>query len=111
VSYVGKLTEEQRQAIYAAVSSYLYTSAKAVAAWIAGMFGIYYHEKHLVKMLESLGFRYKKTQLVPSKAEAQVQKVHVAAFEQLMAEKQEDTVVFFYDGTHPQFNIRLVYGM
>jgi transposase len=42
---VGKLTEEQRQAIYAAVSSYLYTSAKTVAAWIACTFGVHPHEK------------------------------------------------------------------
>jgi transposase len=50
---VGKLTEEQRQAIYAAVSSYLYTSAKAIAAWIACTFGVHYHEKPVVKWLHS----------------------------------------------------------
>jgi transposase len=53
VPYVGKLTEEQRQAIYAAVSSYLYTSAKAVTAWIACTFGVHYHEKPVVKWLHS----------------------------------------------------------
>jgi hypothetical protein len=31
---------------------------------------------------------------VPDKADAQAQEAHVAAFEQLMAEKQEDTIVF-----------------
>jgi transposase len=114
VPYVGKLTQEQREAIRAEVSSRLYTSARAVAAWIECKFGIHYHEKHVVKLLHSLGFRYKKTQVVPGKADAQAQEAHVAAFEQLMAEKQEDTVVFFNDGacngTHPQFNARPEYG-
>ena len=110
VPYVGKLTEEQRKAIYEEVSSCLYTSARAVAAWIACKFGIHYHEKHVVKLLHNLGFRYKKTQVVPGKADAAAQQAHVAAFEQLMAEKQDDTVVFFNDGVHPQFNTRPEYG-
>jgi hypothetical protein len=51
---------------------------------------------------------------VPGKADAQSQEVHVAACEQLMAEKQDDTVVFFNDsacnGAHPQFNTNPEYG-
>lgn len=110
VPYVGKLTQEQREVIRAEVSSRLYTSARAVAAWIECTFGIHYHEKHVVKLLHSLGFRYKKTQVVPGKADAQAQEAHVAAFEQLMAEKQDDTIVFFNDGAHPQFNTNPEYG-
>ncbi|WP_448518292.1 winged helix-turn-helix domain-containing protein [Rhodoflexus sp.] len=67
VPYAGKLTEEQRKAIYEEVSSRLYASARAVAAWIAYKFGIHYHEKHVVKLSHNLGFRYKKTQVVPAK--------------------------------------------
>ncbi|WP_250631888.1 IS630 family transposase [Rhodoflexus caldus] len=118
VPYVGKLTEEQREAIRTEVSSRLYISARAVAAWIECTFGIHYHEKHVVKLLHSLGFRYKKTQVVPGKADAQAQEAHIAAFEQLMAEKNENTVVFFNDGAcngacngaHPQFNTNPEYG-
>jgi transposase len=54
--YVGKLTEEQRQAIYAAVSSYLYTSAKAVTAWIACTFGVHPHEKTCGQVAAQLRF-------------------------------------------------------
>jgi transposase len=114
VPYVGKLTKEQRETIRAEVSSCLYTSDRAVAAWIECRFGIHYHEKHVVKLLHRLGFRYKKTQVVPRKADAQAQEAYVAAFEQLMAEKQDDTIVFFNDGacngTHPQFNTHPEYG-
>lgn len=110
VPYAGKMTDEQLKALHEEVCSYLYTSAKAVAAWIESTYGIHYHEKHVVKILHSLGFRYKKTQIVPGKADAQAQQAHVAAFDQLMAEKQDDTLVFFNDGVHPQFNTRPEYG-
>ena len=108
--YTGKMTQEQLEAVYQEVSSHLYTSAKALAVWIERVFGIHYHEKHVVKILHSLGFVYKKTQIVPGKADAQAQQAHVAAFEQLMADKQDDTLVFFNDGVHPQFNTRPEYG-
>lgn len=107
---VGRLTEEQLRAVHAEVCSRLYTSAGAVAAWLERTFGVRYHEKHVAKLLHGLGFRYKKTQLVPGKADAAAQEAHVAAFEQLMAEKRDDTVVFFNDGVHPQFNTRPEHG-
>jgi hypothetical protein len=52
-------------------------------------------KKYVVKILHSLGFHYQQTQIVPGKADAQAQQAHVAAFKQLMAEKQDDTLVFF----------------
>jgi transposase len=110
VPCAGKLDEGQRRAVHDEVSSRLYTSARAVADWIEQGFGVRYHEKHVAKLLRGLGFRYKKTRLVPGKADAGAQRAHVAAFEELMAGKEGDTVVFFNDGVHPQFNTRPEYG-
>lgn len=106
----GKLTEEQRKAVYEEVASQPYTSAVAVAAWIECEFGVHYHEKHVARLLHRMGFRYKKTRVVPGKADAGAQEAHVAAFERLMADKDADTLVFFNDGVHPQFNTRPEYA-
>jgi transposase len=109
-AYEGKLNGEQEEAIKKEVSSFLYLSSGEVAAWVLLQFGIKYSSRGMVKVLRRLGFVYKKTKHVPSKADVERQKAFLAEFESFMAEKGEDTLVFFNDGVHPQHNTRPEHG-
>lgn len=110
VAFSGLLSDAQLLRLKEEVSEHLYLCAREVGAWIKEQFGVQYHEKHVVKILRSLGFVYKKTKLVPGKADIAKQQAYIEDFEKLMAEKGPDTVVFFNDGVHPQFNTRSEYA-
>lgn len=109
VAYSGKLSEEQELHLTQEVAEYLYLSSKEVAAYILREFGIAYADKGVVKLLHRLGFSYKKTKQVPAKANRSEQEEFVKELNEVL-EKEPDTVVYFNDGVHPQYNTRPEYG-
>lgn len=57
-----------------------------------------------VPTLQRAGFVYKKTTLVPGKAEPEQQKYFIEQYHQLKNEKSPADKIFFMDSTHPQRN-------
>jgi transposase len=106
----SRLSQAQHEVLYQHVSTHFYNSARAVGAWIKVTFGVSYHCKHMVKLLHELGFVYKKTRLVPGESDLSVQETYLEGFNEMMANKSADTLVFFNDGVHPQFNTHPEYG-
>ncbi len=109
VAYAGKLNEKQEKELAKEVEENLYLSSKEVVAYILRKFGIPYTEKGVVKLLHRLGFSYKKTKQVPAKAKSEEQQSFIEEFTALL-ENEPDTVVYFNDGVHPQYNTRPEYG-
>lgn len=109
VDYSGKLTQEQETKLVREVSENLYLTSKEVTAYILRTYGISYTDKGVVKLLHRLGFSYKKTKQVPAKAKSADQKAFVEELNELL-EKDQDTVIYFNDGVHPQYNTRPEYG-
>lgn len=110
VSFSSKLTEHQLEQLREEVSSCLYNNAKDIKFWIKYHFRVDYHVKQVVKLLHKLGYVYKKTKIVPGKANKEAQEKFIAEFEQLMKQKPAKTKVFFNDGVHPRFTTRSDYG-
>lgn len=106
VAYQGKLNEAQKAALVAEVEANFYLTAKQVSKWIQDSYSIQLSPSAIARLLGQLGFSYKKTKLVPAKADAAKQEAHIKDFEALMANKPADTLVFFNDGVHPQHNTR-----
>jgi transposase len=67
LDFSGKLSEDQEVQTVKEEEN-LYWSARAAAAYILSVFGITYTDKGVVKLLHRSGFSYKRTQLVPAKA-------------------------------------------
>lgn len=109
VDYSGKLSEDQEVHLIKEVEENLYLSAKEVAAFILRVFGITYTDKGVVKLLHRLGFSYKKTKQVPAKANGASQEVFIEELTALL-DQEPETVVYFNDGVHPQYNTRPEYG-
>lgn len=109
VAYSGKLSEAQEEQLIKEVSENLYLTSKEVAAYILREFGVAYVDKGVVKLLHRLGFSYKKTKQVPAKANRSQQEAFVNELNDLL-DKEPNTVVYFNDGVHPQYNTRPEYG-
>ena len=73
VTCSSKLTERQLGQLTEEVSTSLYKNAKDIKFWIKFQFGVDYHIKQVVKILHKLGFVYKKTKIVPGKANKEAQ--------------------------------------
>lgn len=110
VGYQGRLNEKQEQLLKEEVSTHLYTTAKEVCLWILHTFGFEYSHQGVAKLLHRLGFVFKKAKHVPGFADVEKQKEHLAQFEAFMAQKDENSVVYFNDGVHPMHNTRPEYG-
>lgn len=108
--YSGKLSEEQKARLITELRQNLYINSQEVADYIKQSFGISYTCEAIVKMLHRLGFVYKKTRLVPSKADTEKQEEFVEELQKLLKELDENEVVYFNDAVHPQHNTRADYG-
>ena len=106
-SYKGgesKLNTDQEAELKAHVSDKTYHSATAVVAYVEKTYGIKYTTKGMVHLLNRLGFTYKKTKLVPGKADAERQLKFVKEYRELKDSKDDDDEILFMDGVHPQHN-------
>lgn len=110
VSYSGQLTEEEEQDLLLEVRERLYINSKQVAAFIQQEYGVQYSLSAVVKLLNRLGFTYKKTKGVGIKADREAQEAFVEELSELLAQEDENQVVYFNDAVHPQHNTRPDYG-
>ncbi len=110
VAYSGQLTEDEEQQLLGEVRQRLYLNSKQVAAYIENEFGIRYSLSAVVKLLHRLGFTYKKTKGVGVKADREAQEQFVQELSKLLAQEDENQVVYFNDAVHPQHNTRPDYG-
>lgn len=110
VAYSGKLTQAQEVELIRELSDNLYISSKEAAAYILHTFGVKYTSQGVVKLLHRLGFVYKKTTAVPSKADAKAQEEFIKKLHALLKKLGPEEVVYFNDGVHPQHNTRADYG-
>ena len=110
MAYSGQLTEDEEQQLLAEVRERLYITSKQVAAYIESAFGVRYSLSAVVKLLHRLGFTYKKTKGVGIKADREAQKKFVEELNELLAQENDNQVVYFNDAVHPQHNTRPDYG-
>jgi transposase len=110
VRYEGKLTAEQEAELDEQLQHKLCRTAKEVAAVIEERFSVKYTPAGVVALLKRLGFVYKKTTLVGSKADSSQQEAFLAEMQELLEGCKHADVVYFSDAVHPQHNTRASYG-
>ena len=109
-AYSGKLTEEQEAQLKQELRQNLYICSQEVVDYVEHTFGVIYTCEGMVKLLHRLEFVYKKSKAVPCKADPKKQKEFVGELHKLLAELDDDEVVYFNDAVHPQHNTRPDYG-
>jgi len=88
----------------------LYLSAKAVAYWVKETFGVSYTESGMTAVLRRLGYVYKKSRLVPGKADREAQTQFLETYDHIRNLQGQDDPIYFMDATHPQHHPVLAGG-
>ncbi len=111
VPYQGRLDSEQLGLLEDEVIAWdLFHLHSNSIEWISKSFGIDYCESAVLSILKKLDFVYKKTSVVPGKADIEEQERFLAELEPFLAEIEPNEVVFFMDAVHPQHNTRSDYA-
>ncbi len=108
--YWGKLNSFQLAKLSKELNTNLYQTTTEIVAWILKEFKVEYNSQGLVYLLHRLGFVYKQTKLIPSKANAEAQKEFLSKFYELQENLKDNEVIYFGDGVHPQHNTKLANG-
>jgi len=105
------LTPEQLRALGAELDARLYMTAKAVCGFVERTFSVEYTPHAMAKLLKRLGFVYKMPKKVPAKANEDAQRTFVdETLGPLMKAADDDTPLYFVDGTHPSYTAHAAYG-
>jgi len=108
VPYSGKLTADQEEQLAEHIDNYLYEDVKPVIVWVNEHFGVKYKASGMRDLLHQLGFVYKQTKAVASRADEERQLEFLE--EELPGILQEvearDAVVYYSDGCHPTHNTK-----
>jgi transposase len=108
--YEGLLTPEKQAQLKTEMSQYLYVTTSEVKEFIRHEFAIDMACSSISKMLDRLGFSYKKTRLVPGKADPVKQSGWVEEFQKTISQLAENEIVIFIDAVHPMHNTKSEYG-
>lgn len=96
----SKLTKEQEGELKKHLEKVHYTSAKAVASYIYETYKVEYTITGVQKLLQRLGFSYKKTTPIPGKADVQRQEEFLMRYEKIKQELEPGDKVYFVDAVH-----------
>jgi transposase len=107
---IGKLTNEQKQLVTAYVQSNICHSSLKILTYIKDTFNIEYKPDSVIALLHRLGFVYKKTRLVPSKADLQLQETFIEEFKEIEQNLPKNEIILFGDGVHPHHNTESTYA-
>lgn len=111
--YFGKmqiLSSEEKSWLKSHVAANLYTRASDIA-W-----SLYKETKKklsirtITRNLNQLGFSYKKTKLVPGKADHNEQNKFINFYNKLKADKSKEDCIYFVDSMHPTHNVESGYA-
>jgi transposase len=107
---VGKLNEEQKVLIKTYVQTNIFHSSLKVLDYIKSTFGIEYKPDSVIALLHRLGFVYKKTKLIPSKADLAKQDEFIKEYKKIEQNLPENELILFGDGVHPHHNTESTYA-
>lgn len=106
----AKLTGAQEQELDAHLEEHLYSTAAEVCEHVRETYGIPYTVDGMRHLLRRLKFVFKKTKLIPGKADAEKQRAFLQQYEKMKVEKGKDDEICFLDGVHPQHNSKPANG-
>lgn len=87
-----------------------YLTVDAIIAHVKQTYGVSYSLTGMNGLLHRLNFTYKKSKLVPAKANKENQEIFLAELKEIQETKGGNDPILYMDGVHPQYNTMLAYG-
>lgn len=81
-----------------------YYRVSDVCRYVNQTYGTIYRESGILSLLHRLGFVYKKTKLIPGKANPEKQEEFIREYRKIKENKAPDDKIYFIDGAHPIHN-------
>lgn len=106
----GKLSQTQEQELTDHLRSNLYASAGEVIVHVGKTYQVMYSSRGMIKLLNRLGFRFKKTDIIPGKADKAKQVAFIDKYRQLKNGLGLNDRIYFVDAAHPKHNTRPGYA-
>lgn len=111
--YVGKsskLTVEQEAELVKYLTEHLFHTTKEVIVQVEQKFGVTYKNGGMLHLLHRLGFSYKKTKVIPGKADPEKQEEFLKRYDELKNGLKPGDKIYFMDGCHPHHNPTAAYA-
>ncbi len=105
-----KLNSEQLKKLEDHLDGNLCESTDEVVNFIEENFCLSYTRAGVSALLRRIGFVFKKSTLIPGKANAEIQLAFVEYYKQLRKSMLENDKLYFVDGVHPQHNSQAGHG-
>lgn len=112
IPYSGRLDNEQEKQLVGHLDTFLYSTVSSVCAYVKAEFEEEYSVSGMTDLLHRLGFSYKKTKAVASKADEGAQVTFLEETLPPLLEQVEkgQAVVYYADGCHPTHNTKTSRG-
>lgn len=107
---VSKLSAIQLNELNTHLEQNTYLTVEAIIAYVYEQYDVSYTVSGMTDLLHRLKFTYKKSKLVPAKADKKKQEQFLMQLEALKTSKGKDDPILYMDGVHPQHNTMLAYG-
>ena len=105
-----RLTPQQIDQLEKELDEYLYVSTEEIQSYILSEWGIEYTRSGVRDLLHRMNYVYKKTKIVPGKANAAAQEQFIIDIGEVLEGMTDEEAVFYLDGCHPTHNTRPAYG-
>ena len=105
-----KLSDSQIETLCEELDSNIYLTTKSVCRFVKSELDVEYSDRGMSTLLNKIGFVYKKPDLVPGKADEDLQDLFLEQFAKFLKTKSDNDAVFFMDAVHPVHNTEAAYG-
>jgi transposase len=108
--YGGKLSKSAIEQLDNHLNENTYKRTQEIVSYVTKQFKVKYSISGMTDFLHRIGYTYKKSKLVPGKADAKAQEEFVEFYKELKETKGANDHIYFMDGAHPQHNSVAAYG-
>ena len=107
---ICRLSEESLVGLQKHLEENLYSTTAEIVAYVEESYEISYSISGMTDLLHRIGFVYKKTKIVPGKADPEKQREFLDNLEKLKESKTSEDKIYYLDGVHPQHNSQAACG-
>lgn len=107
---LGFLSMQEQAELKEHLEQTMYIKALDVCLYVRKKYGVKYSENGMISLLHRLGFVYKKTKVIPGKADPEKQTAFLKLYRKWKRSKANEDHIYFIDGCHPMHNPTEGYG-
>jgi len=98
----SRLTSAQETELSDYLDQNLHRGSNKIRAHIREKYDIHYSHSGVIKLMDRLGFEYKKPSRIPAQADPDKQQKFINEYNKLQSDLRPDEAVYFADAVHPE---------